>query len=180
MQSVKNVIISCAGLGSRLGLNIPKCLVEVGNKKIIERQLELLTDVPNIRVVVGFKEMEVINFIKNIRKDVVFVRNPDFAKTSNSYSIYLATKDLNEPHIIIDGDLIIEKNSFLSFIKQCKNENLIGVTRAKTEDAVFVDLDNNFNIKKFSRENKNKYEWCGVAYLNNIKMPNNQNYVFRS
>ena len=36
-------IILSAGEGSRLGLNIPKCLVKVGGKTLLQRQLELLT-----------------------------------------------------------------------------------------------------------------------------------------
>ncbi|HSQ97625.1 MAG TPA: NTP transferase domain-containing protein [Rickettsiales bacterium] len=179
MQYPKHAIISCAGLGSRLGLNIPKCLVDIGGKKMLERQLNLLKNIKDIRIVVGFKEMEVINFAKSIRKDITFVRNPNYATTSNSYSIYLATNNLKEPHIIIDGDLIIEKSTFNNFLKQCGNKNLVGVTKTKTEDAVFVKTDNNLIIESFSRTEKDKYEWCGIAYLYDIKIPKDQGYVFK-
>jgi len=179
VQNVENVIISCAGLGSRLKMNMPKCLIKIGNKTIIEMQLELLKNVPNIRIVVGFKETEVIDFIKKIRNDVIFVRNPDYATTSNSYSIYLATKDLKAPYVIIDGDLIIKKDSFDNFLSKCKNKNLVGFTKAKTEDAVFVKIDENNTIQWFSRELKTEYEWCSIAYLYNIKISNNQDYVFK-
>ena len=180
MQYIKHAIISVAGLGSRLGLNIPKCLVEVGGKKLIEYQLELLKDIPDVRLVVGFEEEKVMNFVRAIRSDVTFVRNPDYAKTSNSYSVYLATKDLKDPHIIIDGDLIIGQKSFKEFLVRCEEvKDLVGVTRSKSEDAVFVEIDDEFMIEQFHRKPKTRYEWCGIAYLHNIKINDNQDYVYK-
>ena len=41
MQYPKHAVILAAGLGSRLGLNIPKCLVEIDGKKIIENAKKL-------------------------------------------------------------------------------------------------------------------------------------------
>jgi len=180
MQYIKHAIISVAGLGSRLGLNISKCLVEINGKKIIEYQLALLKDIKDVRLVVGFKEKEVMDFVKKIRSDVTFVRNPDYANTSNSYSVYLATKNLKAPFIIIDGDLIIGQKTFKNFLNKCKEgENLIGVTKSKSEDAVFTEIDKNFIIKKFYRKPKTAYEWCGIAYLHNIKINDNKSYIYR-
>ena len=57
---------------------------------------------------VGFKEEEVINYVRKIRQDVVFVRNPNYSTTTNSYSLYLGTYDLREPYLTIDGDMIVD------------------------------------------------------------------------
>ena len=53
----KTVIISCAGMGTRLGLNIPKCLVEINGKTLLEIQLQQLEDVEDVRIVVGYKKI---------------------------------------------------------------------------------------------------------------------------
>lgn len=179
MQHIKHIIISAAGIGSRLGLNMPKCLVEVGGKKIIEHQLELFKDFEDLRVVVGFKEEEVINVVKNIRPDAVFVRNKNYSTSSNCHSVYLATKDLKEPHIIVDGDMIISPSGFKDFIKECKKAkyNIIGISDSKSEDAVFVDVDKK-NVLKFNRIRKTKYEWCGIALLYNIKILDSDKYIY--
>ena len=41
MQTTKSVIISCAGIGSRLGLGTTKALIKIDGKSIIQWQLEL-------------------------------------------------------------------------------------------------------------------------------------------
>jgi len=180
MQCIKHAIISMAGLGSRLGFNMTKGLLKVGEKRIIDYQLELLEDIPDVRIVIGFQEYKVMAHVKNIREDVTFVRNPDFRNTSNSYSIYLASKDLKDPYLIIDGDLLINKTDFQNFIKECSNESVIGITPTKTEEAVFVSINKYKHlINNFQRNPKLEYEWTGLAYLNDIFIHKNQGYVYR-
>ena len=53
MQHVENIIIAAAGRGKRLGLGLPKCLVRVQNRAIIEYQLHLVRHIPHVRLVVG-------------------------------------------------------------------------------------------------------------------------------
>lgn len=180
MSNIKHAIISAAGLGSRLGLNKPKCLLRINGKSIINLQLNLLTQIEDVRVIVGFKEQEVINEVLSVRRDVTFVRNPDFSTTSNSYSLYLATKDFKEPYLTIDGDLIINKESFNSFLQECDSETIIGVSRTNSEDAVFVVTNKEGRIISFTRELKGKYEWAGIAYLNNIKINPKINFQYEN
>lgn len=180
MQNAKHAIISAAGLGSRLGLNIPKCLIEINGKPLIEYQLELLKGIEDVRIVVGFMEHKVIDCVRKLREDVVFVRNPDYKTTSNAFSVHLGTKDLKEPFIIIDGDLLIEKSSFDAFLNRCDGSNsIIGITKSKTEDAVFVTIDEKQKkMTKFHRTPKGEYEWTGIAYLKGIPIQKSGKYVF--
>lgn len=48
-----------------------------------------------------------------------------------------------------------------------EDDFLLGVTEAKTDDAVFVHLDGHGYIEKFSRSEKGKYEWTGPVYIGN-------------
>jgi choline kinase len=179
-MKVKNAVICAAGIGSRLELDMPKCLVEVNGHKIIYYLLKVLENVPNIRVVVGFKEEEVIDYVRSIRKDVVFVRNQDYRSTSNSYSLYLGSRDLKEPFINIDGDNLITKENFQKFVDAINpKQELIGVTRSYTEDAVFTRLDEQGRITEFSREKISEYEWTGVAYFANIKIRKEGKYIYQ-
>ena len=178
---VKHAVISAAGLGSRLELNIPKCLVDIGTRKIIDYQLDLLRDIENVRLVVGFMEDTVIDHVVRIRDDVLFVRNPDYQSTSNSYSLHLATKDLTEPFLTIDGDLLIEPQSFEDFLGCCDGgESIVGVTETKSEEAVFAHLDcGEETVRAFSLDEKSAYEWSGIAYLKNVDIQKNAGFVFR-
>lgn len=179
-MKIKNAVICAAGLGSRLELDMPKCLVEVGGKMIIEYLLDVLKDVPNIRVVVGFKEEEVIKAVKSIRKDVVFVRNPNYQTTSNSYSLYLGSRDFAGPFLNIDGDMLISRTEFKKFENAIiENEDLIGVGHAYTEDAVFVELNDNNEVVRFSRDKISDLEWTGIAYFSKIKISKEGKYVYQ-
>jgi len=181
MPTPKHAVISAAGLGSRLELNMPKCLVEIAGRKIIDYQLDLLCEIEDLRIVVGFMEEAVISHVREMRSDVLFVRNPDYQTTSNSYSLYLATKDLHEPFVAMDGDLLIDQRSFSQFLTRCQGpESLIGITESKTEEAVFVELDETGEkVIAFTREKKLDYEWCGLAYLANFTVHCNEGYLYR-
>jgi len=179
-MKIKTAVICAAGLGSRLGLDMPKCLVEIGQHRLVYYLLQLLEDFEDVRIVVGFKENEVMEYVKRIRKDVIFVRNPDYQTTTNAYSLYLGSKDLKEPYLTIDGDMIVDKDSFKKFITACKEgENLIGLTRAKTDDAVFVRMEEGNMVTEFSREKISDLEWSGISYFSNIQVSKDGNYVYQ-
>lgn len=184
MQVVKNVIIGAAGIGSRLGMNSPKCLIYVSGRRIIEYQLELLKSVENIRIVVGYKEEEVIDVVSKLRKDVVFVRNPQYAFTSTMQSVMLAARDLKEPFLMIDGDTIIEPTGFYNFMEKCSSVPLVGITRATTEDAVFVSTEKNADgelfVTEFQRDLVKEYEWTGICYITEEHLINKNMFVYKS
>jgi len=181
MTQIKHAVICAAGLGSRLGHNKPKCLVEINQKKIIDYQLELLQDIDDIRLVVGFQKERVVAHVRTIRNDITFITNDDYAVTSSSYSAYLATQSLTEPFLLLAGDLLIDPKSFHYFLEQCTDENsLIGVTRATTENPVYVKLDQQKNLVNFSKKRKTKFEWPCVAYFNNIPIDKTKKYIFEN
>lgn len=178
-MKVKNAVICAAGLGSRLGLNMPKCLVPIGSKKLIHYLLQLVEDIENVHIVVGYKEEEVINYVRSIRNNVVFVRNPNYNTTSNSHSLYLGTKDFTEPYLTIDGDMILEKSEFDGFINAINPiKDLIGVSKAKTDDAVFTKVNEKGELVEFSRERIDNFEWCGIAYFVNVKIKSEASYIY--
>lgn len=179
-MKINNVVICAAGLGSRLGLDMPKCLVKVGTHRIIYYLLEVLKDVPNIRMVVGFKEEDVIDYVRSIRKDVIFVRNPHYQTTTNAYSLYLGSHDLKEPFMNIDGDMLISQAQFDYFVSNIQEkEDLIGVTKSYTQDAVFTELNENNQVVRFSRDKISNLEWTGIAYFSNAKIRKEGKYVYQ-
>jgi choline kinase len=180
VSAVKHAIISCAGLGSRLGLNKPKALVDFLGESLIHRILGLLDNFENVRIVTGFMEMELMAHILERRQDVVFVRNKDYTSTANLYSLSLAVKEINESFITIDGDLIIDRSSFQDFINLCadRKDCLVGIADTKTEEPICVDLDNNSRITRFHREYKTAYEWCGIAYVSDLEVKPENRFVY--
>ena len=55
MSVSKTIVISCAGMGTRLGIGTTKALIDIEGKPLILRQLEILKDFDDIRIVVGYQ-----------------------------------------------------------------------------------------------------------------------------
>src|SRR4051812_44980275 len=101
MSIIKHAVITAAGIGSRLGMNLPKCLVAVAGKSIIDYQLALLKEVEDIRIVVGFMQEQVIEHVKALRPDAIFVCNHQYASTTTLQSLFLGAKGLTEPFLAL-------------------------------------------------------------------------------
>jgi GTP:adenosylcobinamide-phosphate guanylyltransferase len=170
MSSVKHAVIAVAGLGSRLGHGKPKCLVEVAGRRILDWQLELLRDVPDVRLVVGYLEHEVIEAAFQLRKDLTIVRNPAYRTTTTQQSYWLGARYLTEPCLYLDGDIIFEPESLAAFLSRAAVQApLIGITSAKTEHAVFAatepDGASGLLVTGFSRTERTLWEWANIACL---------------
>jgi choline kinase len=164
-------------------MNMPKCLVPVAGRRIIDYQLELLKGVEDVRVVVGFMEELVIEHVKSVRSDVIFVRNPDYARTSTLQSLYLATRNLDGPYLALDGDVVLERESFEKFLQLGATcVPLIGIAEASTEDAVFVRVretsGGRFEVEGFQRQPPTPFEWTGIAFLDNSIVRNENRFMF--
>ncbi len=167
MSSIKHAIIAAAGVGSRLGLGRTKCLLEINHQPLIAYLLQLLEDVEDVRIVVGFQEQEVIDTVLRYRRDVTFVRNPEYLSTSTLTSYWLGAKGINENCLFMDADIIFDPSDFMHFKKFCAEshqDNIIGITGAKTNDAVYVSLDKN-KVTTFSREHKTSFEWANICFI---------------
>lgn len=169
MQAVEGAVIACAGLGSRLGMGIPKCMIELEGKTVLSRLIESLRPlVPRIHVVVGYREELIIAHCAQYHRDVAIVRNPDFRTTNTAHSIHLGSIGMNSKVLYLDGDLIIDPASLRSFVSRgAERPLLIGVTRAKSSQAVFVAIPDGNAMKPtminaFQRDTATPWEWANV------------------
>ncbi len=180
MSKIKHAVICAAGLGSRLGKNIPKTLVDITeDKKVIDFQLEMVEDIEIVSYVIGYQCEKVLEYVKGKREDLRIIHNPGFENNSTCYSIYLATKDIDEPYVSIDGDMLINKNEFKNFVNSYKNETILGITPAKTEDGVYAILNDNQEIISFQRTPKTPHEWGNIACINKpVIIDKDEPYVY--
>lgn len=117
MLDTKVAVVLAAGDGSRLGLNMPKCLININGKTIIERLYEILDLYVNIIVlVIGFKAEEVKAKTSHLKK-LVYVENSEYATTETYYSLWLTKKYAQHGFYLIDGDMIFDKEIFESVVK---------------------------------------------------------------
>ena len=103
-------IILAAGRSSRLypiTLEKPKCLLEVGGKRIIDRQIDAIRDIgiKDILVVVGYKGDLII---KQLGDQVRYRKYKDYDKTNNLHTIWSIKDELNEDFICLFSDVLFD------------------------------------------------------------------------
>jgi len=167
MQIVEHAVIAAAGMGTRLGFGQPKCLIEVNGKPLIGHLLDRLRNVPNVRVVTGFMAADVIDYVSQVRKDVIFVQNHAFRSTTTLTSYVMGAVGINSPVLYMDADIYFEPNSFSNFLVECeqKTGSIIAVTHTKTQDCVYVHRDTQKCATGFSRTKASDWEWANLAWL---------------
>ena len=102
-------IFIAAGRGSRLGSlteDLPKPLVEINGKSIIERQIELLRkkNIDDIIIVTGYKK-EKFEF-----KNVKYIFNPNFLIDEQAGSLMSARQKFSGDVLIMFGDILFDEH----------------------------------------------------------------------
>lgn len=169
------IVISCAGMGTRLGIGSTKALVDVAGKPLIIRQLELLKEYDDIRVVVGYQAERVIELVSNFRKDVSFAFNYDYKTTGTAASFSKGIVGARENVVAFDGDLLVNPDDLDRFLKY--EGDCIGGCTPTTDNPVLMTLNEKNQVIKFSRD-EGELEWTGLAKINTSRLTNGDKHVY--
>ncbi len=108
-------VILAAGMGTRLRpitWSVPKCLVPVNSKPILEHQFEalLLAGIRDVILVVGHLAKMLSNKYGTSYggMNIHYVENRLYDRTNNIYSLWLAREYLNSQVLLLEGDLVFE------------------------------------------------------------------------
>lgn len=124
-------VILAAGVGSRLGRPLPKCLsVLPTGETILGRQIRIFREVGirEIVVVVGFKK----TLIMEQHANVFFRYNPIFYITNTSMSLLHAVSDLDDDVLWTNGDVVFDSEVVRGVVEA--KANVIAVDRKKCGD----------------------------------------------
>lgn len=156
-------IILAAGMGRRLGeytQNNTKCMVKVNGETLISRLLNQLKQhscISKVIIVIGYKGDILRDYINSlsVQLPVDYVVNPDYEKTNNIYSLYLAKKYLCEDDtLLFESDLIFE-DSILDLLLNDERDTLAVVDKFQSwMDGTCVELSENQKIKRFVTKSK--------------------------
>lgn len=144
-KSEMTIIISCAGMGTRLGIGTTKALVHVGGKTIIARQLELLKDYDDVRVVVGYQAEGIIEEVNKTRRDVMFAFNGDYKTTGAGASLSKALRGTRKYVVAMDGDLLFRPEDFERFMEE--PGECIGVCEDHSDEPIRLVQEGDFITK---------------------------------
>jgi len=101
-------VILAAGAGTRLNPltnGCPKCLVAVGDRTMVDYQLDALAavGVEDIILVVGYEGEQIRRYCST---RVRYIDNPDYLTTNSIYSLYLACSEFDTDTFLFNCDII--------------------------------------------------------------------------
>ncbi len=110
-------IILAAGIASRLRPltnNIPKSLLQVAGKPLLQRNLESLqrNGIRRCVLVTGYLGEMIESFViaLNLSMTFEFIRNPVFDQTNNNYSLWLARPAVDgQAIVLLDADILFDQ-----------------------------------------------------------------------
>ena len=175
MSSAKSVVISCAGIGSRLGLGQTKALIKINGRSLISWQLEAFKDIEDLRIVIGYQANDVVKEVLQYRSDVIFVYNHRYFETKTGASFYLGARHANEYVLEWDGDLLVHPDDVKRILAE--DGEFICYADITSDEAVFVSTLENGDVISFSRE-QGDYEWTGPACIRRDNLQYSSGNVF--
>ena len=140
------VIIIAAGVGSRLGdltKNLPKPLLDVNGKSILEHQIELFRKfgIEDIVIVTGHKKD------KFRLKDVKYVHNPNYLNVEQAGSLMSARNEIVGNVIISFGDIIFDELVLKQLLQF--NDEVVLATDQKWEESYQIRTENSPKFSDF-------------------------------
>jgi len=168
-------ILLAAGASRRLmplTEKIPKCLIKIGNKSIIEYQLDAIehAGIEEAVIIVGYLKKMIIDLIgsayKNIHR-ITYIENPDYSKTNTIYSLFLAKKEfINEDFIYFNADVLFHRD-IVRLLVDHTMDNVLAVDYKKCgeEEVKFATGPHNRIVKlsKTIPQDEAEGEFIGVA-----------------
>ena len=111
-------IILAAGSGTRLQpltSDRPKCLVTVGEKALVDHQIDALRSVgvDDIVLVIGYKADQVR---AHCCDSVRYIENVDYHSTNSIYSLHLASAELDRATFLFNCDILFHRDILQSML----------------------------------------------------------------
>lgn len=119
-----NLVILASGMGTRLNKKMPKCLVSINNKTLLERIINISKEFDKVIIVGGYK----INLIKKIidnNENINLISNKDFKTTNMVESFFKAYNKIDKDVIISYSDILFDQSLFKKMISFNKNHLLL-------------------------------------------------------
>ena len=158
-------VILAAGKGARLNGTIgdkPKCLLRIGGRTLVERQIDALdaAGIRDIVVVVGC-QAELVR--RNCGHRVNYIENSRFAQTNSLYSLWLARPLLTNGFVVMNCDVLFHPQ-LLADLLTARHENALMVSfddgplgdeemKVKMRCGRVVEISKTLDVSKADAEN---------------------------
>ena len=150
---------------------LPKCLTEVGGIPILERLVNNLRaqGFERLVVVIGHLGDRIQDFLQQHAGDmrIDYVVNPVYRTTNNIYSLWLARRQIHEPFLLVESDVLFEASMLADMLQPDK----IAISRILPwMNGTTVELGSNRRVTAFrmggdSCDNARQYKTVNLYSL---------------
>ena len=175
-MKIKKGMILAAGLGKRMQpitLKTPKPLIQIGNKNLLDRAIELLINHGVVEIAINVHHLadQIKDFInkKKYKVKITISHEQDMLLDTGG-GILNATKSFKEPFVVVNPDTLWS-NAYSSELRdlenlyfQHKKACLLLVNKNLSFDGSF-NGDFNLQDEIVSRDNKNELIFTGLQIL---------------
>lgn len=167
LNKVKTAVILVAGRSK--DFLFPNGVIKIGDKKIIERSIELLlkNEITNIILVVGYKKQQYYDLAKNY-SEITIIENDEYLIKGSYFSLLHIKEVVKEDILLLDSDIIYEKRVLKSLINNIeKNIIIVSDEKGQKEESFVEEKDGYlYRISKDKRELKNiQGEMLGISKI---------------
>ena len=177
-MTIKKAMILAAGFGKRmlpLTTSLPKPLIKIGPKNLLERSLELLIKMGIDEIVINTHHLskKIVNFLtsKNYKISISVIEEEVLLDTGGG--VLNATRQFkNEPFFVLNPDTIWNKNYYeeLKILENSYLKNnkpiLLLVDKNNSHDKSFKGDFNFIENRNIIREVSNQYIFTGAQIIN--------------
>lgn len=174
------VVINAAGCGSRLGAGIPKSMVHVFGRTVLEWQLQnIIPKHLEVAIVVGFKGFELARHAKALRSNIHILFNNEWESTKTAASLSLGMRYFGCRCVSLDGDLLVSPKNFSDFSRL--ERNAVGVADPVSTHPVFAQVVRSSEgdlCSSISFDHRTNFEWTGLVNFDPTGVAAHAGHVF--
>jgi len=156
-------IILAAGMGTRFGdetKDIPKHLLEVEGKSILERSLENLkrNNISEVIIVVGYKKEKIISKIGDEfgGMKIKYAVNDLYDTTSTAISFFKSKEFMDSDAIMVLGDVLYEPDAVKLVLEDSAQDIMFVMPVSGAKNPAYVTVDDKLNLIDIPRGKENE------------------------
>ena len=153
-------VILAAGMAKRLRPltdKVPKCLLKVGNRTLLERTIDAMaaTGITEFVIVTGYRGEMIRDFLADHFQSSIFnfqyLHNADYEHNNNIYSLWLAGQAVRgQEFLLMDSDILCDPKAVAAVAQQ--QEPALALNRHELgEEVMKIVVDGNNRITEISK-----------------------------
>lgn len=156
-------IVLAAGKGNSsfdLKLQLPKCLLKIDNKTVIDNILEIAkkNNISDVNIVAGFEILKIMENYPSLK----YFYNENWENTKSLYSLSKVVNIFDSDLIISYSDIIHRKQTILKLIKNRETVNVVYDSKWKSR---YENRDSTKVEKIYNKKAELKGEFTGLLYI---------------